>query len=114
MNSSSSRTALTARVGLVAAVASVVLILWAPWHWLALLGALLFACVPAGAAVMCWIDAGESEAQAALTLITSVTVFALASAIMIWTSAWHPRLLCALLIPIAVSCTARLWCPGPI
>ena len=84
------------------------LVLGAPWHWLTLLGAVLLLCVPAGAAVMCWIDAGEGFAQAGLTLVVSLAVSALMSAAMIWAAAWHPRALLVLAVAGMVSCFARL------
>jgi hypothetical protein len=106
---SASRTTATAYAGVAGCVVAVPFVLVAPWHWLALAGALVLACVPAGAAVMCWIDSGENGAQAGLTLAISLSAFALASAIMIWTAAWHPRALLALAGAGAISCVARLW-----
>jgi hypothetical protein len=103
-----SRTELTAYAGLSASVLSVALVLGAPTHPLALVGALVLACVPAGAAVMCWIDAGENAAQAGLTIALSLTVLALASTIMIWLSAWQPRALLGLAGAAAISCVLRL------
>ena len=105
---SRTRTELTAYAGILASVLSVALVLGAPWHWLALAGALLLACVPAGAAVMCWVDSGEDTAQAGLTLTVSLAVVAIASAVMIWTTSWQPRALLALAFVGAASCTARL------
>jgi hypothetical protein len=106
---SRSRTELTAYAGIVGSAVSVALVLGAPWHWVALAGALVLACVPAGAAVMCWVDSGENAAQAGLTLTLSLALVAIASAAMIWASFWQPR---ALLLVIAsagaASCTARL------
>jgi hypothetical protein len=58
----------------------------------------LLACVPAGAAVMCWVDSGESLMRAGLTLVLSLVVTAIASAVMIWLTAWHPRALLALAV----------------
>jgi hypothetical protein len=103
-----SRTKQTAYAGIVCSVLAVVLVLAAPWHWLALAGALLLACIPAGAAVMCWVDTGEDAAQAGLTLVLSLTVIAIASALMIWTAAWHPQVLLVLAGASTVSCAARL------
>lgn len=105
---SRSRTELTAYAGLLASVVAVALVLAAPWHALALVGALVLACVPAGAAVMCWIDSGEDSAQVGLTLVISVSLFALASAIMIWAAAWQPRVLLVLAGVGAISCVTRL------
>jgi hypothetical protein len=102
------RTELTAYAGLVSSVLAVVLVLSSPTPWLGLVGALLLACVPAGAAVMCWIDAGENAAQAGLTLALSLAALALASALMIWLAAWHPRLLLVLAGLALISCGLRL------
>ncbi len=102
------RTELTAYAGLASSVLAVVLVLGAPTPWLALIGALLLACVPAGAAVMCWIDSGENAAQAGLTLALSLTVVAAASALMIWVAVWQPRALLALAGAAAISCALRL------
>jgi hypothetical protein len=103
-----SRTEVTAYAGLAASVLAVVLVLGEPTPWLALVGALVLACVPAGAAVMCWIDAGENAAQAGLTLAVSLTTLSLASAIMIWLTAWQPRALLGLAGAAAISCLLRL------
>jgi hypothetical protein len=103
-----SRTERTAYAGILCSVGAVVLLLVAPWHWLALAGALVLACVPAGAAIMCWIDSGEDAAQAGLTLVLSLTVVAIASALMIWTAAWHPSVLLVLAGASTLSCGARL------
>ncbi len=102
------RTELTAYAGLASSILAVALVLGAPTPWLGLVGALLLACVPAGAGVMSWIDAGEGAAQAGLTLAVSLTVVALASAIMIWLAAWQPRALLVLTGAAAISCTLRL------
>ena len=103
-----SRTEVTAYAGLSASVLAVALVLIAPTPWLGLIGALLLACVPAGAAVMCWIDSGEDAAQAGLTLAISLSVLAIVSAIMIWTSAWEPRAL--LVLAASASSHARSGC----
>src|ERR1039458_102716 len=66
---SRSRTELTAYAGILASIVAVALVLAAPWHPIALAGALLLACVPAGAAVMCWVDSGENAAQAGVVLV---------------------------------------------
>ncbi len=102
------RTELTAYAGILSSVLAVVLVLSAPAPWLSLAGALLLAFVPAGAAVMCWIDAGENAAQAGLTLVLSLTVLALASAIMIWLAAWQPQTLLVLAGAALISCALRL------
>lgn len=98
----------TAVAGLLAGAIAPALVLAAPWPWLALTGSLLLATVPAGAAVMCWIDAGEPLAQAGLTLALSLSLFSIASAIMIWLTAWQPDALLALAGAAIVSCAARL------
>ena len=103
-----SRTDLTAYVGAAASVVALGLVLAVPWHPWALAGALLLACVPAGAAVMCWVDSGDFLAQAGLTLVVSLAIFALASATMIWVTAWHPRALLALAGVGLTSCAVRL------
>jgi hypothetical protein len=102
------RTYRTAVVGAFASALATALVLAVPWHWLAMVGALLLASVPAGAAIMSWIDSGEASAQAALVLTLSLTAFALAGALMIWLAAWHPRALLALAGVSAISCLERL------
>jgi hypothetical protein len=109
MTMSRPRTELTAYAGLLGGVLSIALVLGAPWHWLALAGALVLVCVPAGAAVMCWVDSGEDAAQAGLTLTVSLAVVAIASALMIWTTSWQPRALLGLAVAGAISCGGRLW-----
>lgn len=101
------RTELTAHAGVLASVLATALVL-APWHGAAVIGALLLACVPAGAGVMCWIDAGEAAAQAGLTLVISLAALALASAIMLWAHAWDPKGLLVLVAASLLSCLARL------
>jgi hypothetical protein len=105
---SRSRTELTAYAGILTSIVAVALVLAAPWPAVALVGALALACVPAGAAVMCWVDSGENAAQAGLTLVVSLAAFAIASAIMIWLAAWHPQALFALAAASTVSCAVRL------
>jgi len=102
------RTGPTAWAGLAASVAAAVLVLAAPGHDAALAGAFLLACVPAGAAVMCWVDSGEGFLQAGLTLVLSLAVTSIASAVMIWLTAWHPRALLALAVAGAASCATRV------
>jgi hypothetical protein len=105
---SRSRTVMTAYAGILASVAATAFVLAAPWHWLSFAGALLLACVPAGAGVMCWIDSGEDTAQAGLTLVVSLSLFAIASALMIWLAAWHPSALIVLAGASVISCATRL------
>jgi hypothetical protein len=97
----------TAYAGILASVAAAALVL-APWHGAAILGALLLACVPAGAGVMCWFDVGEMVAQVGLTLIISLAALAVASAILIWAHAWEPKGLLALAAASVLSCIVRL------
>ncbi len=107
------RTRPTAIIGVGSAALSEALVAAAPQHWLKLLGVLLFACTSCGAAVMCWLDAGEPAAQAGLVLVISLAVFALAGAIMIWIPSWHPRAaLGVLALASVISCTARLTAPA--
>jgi len=102
------RTVLTAWSGIVASVAATVLVLAAPGHAPALAGALLLACVPAGAAVMCWVDTGLGVVQAGLTLVLSLAVTAIVSSVMIWLRAWHPDALIAVAAVSVACCGARL------
>jgi hypothetical protein len=102
------RTVLTAYAGILASLLAAALLVAAPWHAAMLAGALLLACVPAGAAVMCWIDSGEGAAQAGLTLAISISVLAILSAIMVWTSTWQPHALLALAAVSLASCSVRL------
>jgi hypothetical protein len=104
-----SRTEQTAYAGILCSVVAVLLVAVAPWPWLALVSALVLACVPAGAAIMCWVDSGENVAQAGLTLVLSLTVVAIAGAVMIWAAAWHPSVLLLLAGASTISCGARLW-----
>ena len=104
------RTGLTAWAGIGASVAAVVL-LAVPGRGPRLAGAFLLACVPVGAAVMCWVDCGDGFAQAGLTLVLSLAVTAIASALMIWLATWHPSgLLAAFPAVSIVSCVVRLRC----
>jgi hypothetical protein len=103
-----SRTELSAYAGIFASLAAALLLL-VPWHGLAMPGALLLACVPAGAAVMCWVDSGENIAQTGLILVLSLAVLAIAAAIMIWANAWEPHALLAVLAGASiVSCALSL------
>ena len=105
---SGARTALTAWAGIAASIVAMPLVLAVPGHWPALAGALLLACVPAGAAVMCWVDSGDGVAQAGLALVLSLAVAAIASAVMIWLTAWHPGVLLAIAVISVPSCAVRL------
>ena len=105
---SGNRTEVTAWAGIVVSVVAAALVLAAPGHGPALAGALLLACVPAGTAVMCWIDSGDGVLQAGLTLVLSLAVTALVSAGMIWVKAWHPDALLAVAGASVLSCGVRL------
>ena len=89
------RMELTALAGISASIVALVLVLLVPGHGPALAGALLMACVPAGAAVMCWVDSGEGVVQAGLTLVVSLAVTGITGAAMIWLHSWHPYVLLA-------------------
>jgi hypothetical protein len=102
------RTGLTAWTGIAASAAGSVLAVAAAGHWPATAGALLLACVPAGAAVMSWIDSGDGAVQAGLTLVLSLAVTSIVSVIMIWLAEWHPGALLALAAGSALSCAVRL------
>jgi hypothetical protein len=107
-DTSAARLSLTAAAGILTSIAAAVLLLAAAVPALTLIGALLLACVPAGAAVMCWIDTGQAPAQASLTLAVSLALFGLASAGLIWTAEWHPLILLGLAGLSLISCTTRL------
>jgi len=101
------RTGLTAWAAIAASVAAVALLV-APGRGPNLAGAFLLACVPVGAAVMCWLDSGEGVVQAGLTLVISLAATAIVSAVMIWLTAWQPRALFAFAAVGVVSGAARL------
>lgn len=101
-------TVLTAYAGIFSSILAIPLVLIVPGHWPALAGAFLLACVPPGAAVMCWVDSGIGAVQAGLTLVLSLTVTAITSAVMIWLSAWHPKVLFASAAVSVLSCVVRL------
>jgi hypothetical protein len=105
-------TAVTAVVGICASIVAIGLIVAFPGHWPALAGALLIACVPPGAAVMCWVDSDYGVIQAGLTLTISLAVTAIATAVMIWLTAWHPKALFAITALSVLSCAIRLWRKG--
>jgi hypothetical protein len=83
-----------------------------PGHWPALAGALLIACVPPGAAVMCWVDSDYGVVQAGLTLTISLAVTAIVTTVMLWLTAWHPKALFAITALSVLSCGIRLWRRG--
>lgn len=101
------RTGLTAWAGIVVSVAAVIL-LAVPSRDPRLAGAFLLSSVPVGAAVMCWVDSGEGLVQAGLTLVLSLAVTAVVSAVMIWLTDWQPTVLFAFAVIGVVSCAARL------
>lgn len=111
---SNQRMAVTAYAGILTSVLAAALVLTDPTPWIALAGALILACVPAGAAIMSWVDSGEAMAQAGLTLVLSLSIFALASSIMIWLSSWQPRALLALAGISLCSCGARIGGTGKL
>ena len=101
-------TAVTAVAGICASIVAILLIVAFSGHWPALVGALLIACVPPGAAVMCWVDSEYGVVQAGLTLTISLAVTAIVTAVMIWLTAWHPKALFAVTALSALSCALRL------
>jgi hypothetical protein len=105
------RTGLTAWTGIAASVAAPAL-LAVSGRAPNLAGAFVLACVPAGAAVMCWVDSGEGLVRAGLTLVLSLAATAILSACMIWLTAWQPRALFAFAVAGVVSCVVRLVCGG--
>jgi hypothetical protein len=105
-------TAVTAIAGIGASIVAILLIAAFSGHWPALAGALLIACVPPGAAVMCWVDSDYGVIQAGLTLTISLAVTAIVTAVMIWLTAWHPKALFAVTALSVLSCAIRLWRRG--
>lgn len=109
------RVVATAWSGIAASILAALLILVATGRWPALLGALLAATVPVGAAVMCWLDSGDAFSQAGLTLVLSLAATAIFSAVLIWSTAWQPVALFAVfLIAGAGSCIVRLITRGGV
>ena len=102
------RTELTAWIGIAASIVAITLVLAVPGHWSDTAGALILVCVPAGAAVMCWLDSGVGLMQAGLTLVLSLAATAITSTVMIWLVAWHPRALLAFPAACVISCVMRL------
>ena len=102
------RTELTALIGISASIVALILVLLVPGQGSALAGALLMACVPAGAAVMCWVDTGEGVVQAGLTLVLSLAVTGITGAAMIWLHSWHPYVLLAFPSACILSGVVRL------
>jgi hypothetical protein len=106
------QTAVTAVAGICASIVAILLIAAFPGHWPALAGALLIACVPPGAAVMCWVDSEYGVVQAGLTLTISLAVTAIVTVVMLWLTAWHPKALFAVTALSVLSCAIRLWRGG--
>jgi hypothetical protein len=104
--------AVTAVAGICASIVAILLIVAFSGHWPALAGALLIACVPPGAAVMCWVDSDYGVVQAGLTLTISLAVTAIVTAVMLWLTAWHPKALFAITALSVLSCAIRLWRGG--
>jgi hypothetical protein len=102
------RTEPTALVGISISVSVLILVLLVPGHGPALAGALLMACVPAGAAVMCWVDSGDGVVQTGLTLVLSLAITGIAGAAMIWLHAWHPYALLSFPAACIISGVVRL------
>jgi hypothetical protein len=102
------RTEPTALVGISISVSVLILVLLVPGHGPALAGALLMACVPAGAAVMCWVDSGDGVVQTGLTLVLSLAITGIAGAAMIWLHAWHPYALLSFPAACIISGVMRL------
>jgi hypothetical protein len=102
------RMIVTAWIGLGVAVLAPLLIFAAPWNGVSLIAVLALAAAGFGPAVTCRIDTGDPVAQVALTVIISLAVFALASALLIWAAWWHPAALVLLVLPTAASCVHRL------
>ena len=100
--------AVTAVAGICASIVAILLIGVFPGHWPALAGALLIACVPPGAAVMCWVDSDYGVVQAGLTLTISLAVTAIVTSVMLWLTAWHPKALFAITALSVLSCAIRL------
>jgi hypothetical protein len=98
------RTTITAWSGVFIGVLCPLIVWLRPLPALALLATLIFALAGLGSGISCRCDAGEGFAQAALTAMISLSLFALAATTMIWLSAWHPVVLLALAIPSVLSC----------
>lgn len=104
-----SRVVATAWTGIAASILAALLVVMGAGHWTGLLGAMLAASVPVGAAVMCWLDSGDGFAQAGLTLVVGLAATAIFSTALIWAGVWHPVILFAVfLVAGAGSCVARL------
>lgn len=61
---------------------------------------------------MCWIDTDFGIVQAGLTLVVSLAITAISTSVMIWSAAWHPKVLVIIAFASALSCVSRLWRKG--
>jgi hypothetical protein len=102
------RTTATAWVGVLVGVLAPILILLSVAPALGLAATLVFVLAGVGPGIMCWVDTGDSYAQAALTVALGMATFALTAAGMIWLAAWHPTALLLLAVPSVLSCGYRL------
>lgn len=84
---------MTAWIGAVGCIVGILFLVIGYGKWPGLIGAVLAAGIPVGAAVMSWVDTGNGFIQAGLVLILSLTATAICSAIMIWSAAWDPFLM---------------------
>jgi hypothetical protein len=98
----------TAWVGLLAGVLSPIAALQSQWPTVKLIGALVFVLVGLGPGIMCWVDAGEPYAQAALSVAVSIAAFALVAVGMIWLTSWHPTWILLAAVASVASCLYRL------
>ncbi len=108
-DSARARASATAWVGVLVGILAPIAILESRWPGLRLAATLIFVIAGFGPGIMCWVDTGESWAQAALTIALSAAAFALAASGMIWLAAWHPTWLLALAAPSVLSCLVRLY-----
>ena len=109
----SRRTAATALVGVAIGILAPAVVLASPWRPVSFAATLIFVIAGLGPGITCRIDARDVFAQLALTLVVSLTAFALAAAIMIWLASWHPVVFLLLAIPSVCSCSLRLLRLGP-
>jgi hypothetical protein len=102
------RTTATAWAGVLVGVLAPIVILLSVAPALGLAATLVFVLAGIGPGIMCWVDTGDSYAQAALTVALGMAAFALTAAGMIWLAAWHPTALLLLAVPSVLSCGYRL------
>lgn len=103
------RTTVTAWIGVLIGVIAPIVILLSRAPTLGLAATLVFVLAGIGPGIMCWVDAGDSSVQAALSMVLGTGAFALAAVTMIWLSAWHPTALLLLAVPGVLSCLYRLY-----